>query len=355
MSGRRPPEGVPFTAVRQYRRCTLKRNCPRCRSGPGHGPYWYVYWREAGASRTGYAGLARPEGAAAYREQGRSGARMSGRVPTPEPEPGLHVQTLGKFVVWVGNQEITNRLLDAPDALCCLVLLLTKARPRLAMIPRASMDEVTEVLYPAQDPDAPDPRRIPAALGALVKILRLPHSTRSLVRVVGRGTDRFVELRPTAYGEPPANWFDALRFEEVAAIAERTDGITDLERALAYYGGPFLEGLAAGAPTTERRVHLQRIHRRLGERLAERLILETRDALFRAFEASPADSRLARRLIVTLIGLEQDREVHEVFEEHRRVRGGSVAPLLAALHQSVYRPGTNPPAPSGAAPRPVRR
>jgi hypothetical protein len=36
------------TYSRQFRRCN-KAGCPTCALGaPGHGPYWYAYWREHG-------------------------------------------------------------------------------------------------------------------------------------------------------------------------------------------------------------------------------------------------------------------------------------------------------------------
>ncbi len=42
------PEAVGYLVAR-YVRCG-KPNC-RCRSGPGHGPYWYLVWRERDGGR----------------------------------------------------------------------------------------------------------------------------------------------------------------------------------------------------------------------------------------------------------------------------------------------------------------
>lgn len=36
-----------------------KANCKGCRSGGGHGPYWYAYWTEGGKTRTLYIGKKR--------------------------------------------------------------------------------------------------------------------------------------------------------------------------------------------------------------------------------------------------------------------------------------------------------
>ena len=56
--GSSPPAGI-----RTYRqekvRCN-KPTCTRCVDGPGHGPYWYAYWREAGKLRKQYLGKRKP-------------------------------------------------------------------------------------------------------------------------------------------------------------------------------------------------------------------------------------------------------------------------------------------------------
>ena len=42
-----------------------KTNCTRC----PHGPYWYVYWKEGGRTRSRYVGRVLPEKARAVYEQ----------------------------------------------------------------------------------------------------------------------------------------------------------------------------------------------------------------------------------------------------------------------------------------------
>jgi len=55
-----PPPGVTVTYSRQYRRCG-KADCACCGPGqPGHGPYWYAFWREAGRARSRYLGVYAP-------------------------------------------------------------------------------------------------------------------------------------------------------------------------------------------------------------------------------------------------------------------------------------------------------
>ena len=49
------PTGLHITYQLQYRKCG-KPSCGTCKRGPGHGPYWYAYWREGARLRSGYIG-----------------------------------------------------------------------------------------------------------------------------------------------------------------------------------------------------------------------------------------------------------------------------------------------------------
>jgi hypothetical protein len=56
------PQGVTITYQLQRRRCG-RASCRACQEGPGHGPYWYAYWRGSdGKLRSGYIGKALPPG-----------------------------------------------------------------------------------------------------------------------------------------------------------------------------------------------------------------------------------------------------------------------------------------------------
>jgi len=56
------PIGTKISYSRQYRRCG-KADCPSCSAhGPGHGPYWYAYWWDAGRMRSRYLGKQPPDG-----------------------------------------------------------------------------------------------------------------------------------------------------------------------------------------------------------------------------------------------------------------------------------------------------
>lgn len=54
-----PPDNQHITYQLQHRKCG-KSSCSTCRKGPGHGPYWYAYWREGTRLRSGYIGKVNP-------------------------------------------------------------------------------------------------------------------------------------------------------------------------------------------------------------------------------------------------------------------------------------------------------
>ena len=53
------PSNQHITYQLQFRKCG-KAACGTCRSGQGHGPYWYAYWREGSRLRSGYVGKTHP-------------------------------------------------------------------------------------------------------------------------------------------------------------------------------------------------------------------------------------------------------------------------------------------------------
>ena len=53
-----PPKDKHITYQLQYRKCG-KPNCSTCRTGRGHGPYWYAYWYEGTRLRSSYIGKTR--------------------------------------------------------------------------------------------------------------------------------------------------------------------------------------------------------------------------------------------------------------------------------------------------------
>ena len=53
------PNDQHITYQLQHRKCG-KTSCGTCRTGQGHGPYWYAYWREGSRLRSGYVGKISP-------------------------------------------------------------------------------------------------------------------------------------------------------------------------------------------------------------------------------------------------------------------------------------------------------
>lgn len=53
------PTDQHITYQLQYRKCG-KPTCGTCKLSPGHGPYWYAYWREGAKLRSGYIGKTQP-------------------------------------------------------------------------------------------------------------------------------------------------------------------------------------------------------------------------------------------------------------------------------------------------------
>lgn len=53
------PNDQYITYQLQHRKCG-KPSCSTCRTGQGHGPYWYAYWREGSRLRSKYIGKAQP-------------------------------------------------------------------------------------------------------------------------------------------------------------------------------------------------------------------------------------------------------------------------------------------------------
>lgn len=59
-----------------------KVNCRKCLGGASHGPYWYVYWKDNGRTRSGYIGryLDVDKGAELVKLKGKSSKRRRGGI-----------------------------------------------------------------------------------------------------------------------------------------------------------------------------------------------------------------------------------------------------------------------------------
>lgn len=54
------PQDTHITYTQEYRKCG-KPLCTTCKTGKGHGPYWYFYYRDGSRLRNGYIGKELPQ------------------------------------------------------------------------------------------------------------------------------------------------------------------------------------------------------------------------------------------------------------------------------------------------------
>jgi predicted ATPase/DNA-binding SARP family transcriptional activator len=207
-----PPANVHVTYSRQYRRCR-KPSCAHCRAdSPGHGPYWFAYWREDGRLRSRYLGKLLPAGATPVES-------------TPETAPfALAVRTLGGFLVLRDGKRIDParwRRKSVADLFTCL--LSTHGH-------RLHREQVIDALWPGADADWAS-RELHRAIHALRALLSAPDRSAGVLRF-----DRdILALEPG--GE---DWLDADVFERQALLALRGEDRARCREALAIYGGSYL-------------------------------------------------------------------------------------------------------------------
>jgi len=232
MSTGSPPIEAHVTYSQQYRRCG-KADCARCAAGgPGHGPYWYAYWREDGRMRSRYLGKDAPADrpSAATPAEGRlpDATAPPSRAPVSVPAT-LRVQTLGGFAVWRGGQRIPAARWTRRDVLALFTLLLGAPGYRV------HRERVCDALWPEADPAAAA-RRLHATLHLLRAVLDGPGTARSRVRLVGD----VLALEPAAEARPQPDWLDAAAFDQEARAALASRNQAACRAALDRYGGNYL-------------------------------------------------------------------------------------------------------------------
>jgi len=228
MSTGSPPIEAHVTYSQQYRRCG-KADCARCAAGgPGHGPYWYAYWREDGRMRSRYLGKDAPA------DRPSAATLAEGRLPDDAAPPSrapaaLRVQTLGGFAVWRGGQRIPAGRWTRRDVLALFTLLLGAPGYRV------HRERVCDALWPEADPAAAA-RRLHATLHLLRAVLDGPGAAHSRVRLVGD----VLALELAAEAPRGAEWLDAAAFDHVAGAALASRDQAACRAALDCYGGDYL-------------------------------------------------------------------------------------------------------------------
>ena len=252
MAAREIPDGVMVTYSRQYRRCG-KAGCTQCRGGaPGHGPYWYAYWREGGKRRSRYLGRTAPAGiteTADTRQNAESPPAADAGPAAKCPQapavvaaqqadvPGLRVQTLGIFAVWRLGRRIADAQWGKRRAGAVLKCLLSAPDQRL------SREQLTEWLWPELDADT-GARNLRQALH------QARHALASPLPQAGESAwlhdlGDLVVLAPEAPGSraggaDPTRWLDAAAFDLAATHALAVRDAARCRAALALHTGAYL-------------------------------------------------------------------------------------------------------------------
>jgi DNA-binding SARP family transcriptional activator len=222
-----PPASIRVTYSRQSRRCN-KPDCPSCALGaPGHGPYWYAYWREGRRLRSRYVGKALPPGIDSAATEDPSGSSASG---SGAPSPSLRVRTLGGFEVQVGDLAVSSRRLAHRGKVSALFKCLISARSL-----RVHREHAIEVLWPNADP-------LNGAKNLRLTVHRLRRAFEEMAVADGfmRVEGAMLVLAPVLAGEAPADWLDAAAFDRAAIDALSKHDPASCTTALSLYRGDYL-------------------------------------------------------------------------------------------------------------------
>ena len=201
-----PPDGVRITYSRQYRRCG-KPGCSRCTAGgPGHGPYWYAFWRDAGRTYSRYLGKQAPAEAVTRRAPRRrafAAATAHGGRPRPAAA-GTHAGRLRRLA---RGRAIPPAAWTSQRAATLFKCLLSTPGHRL---PR---EQASELLWPEAEPAA-SATNLRTTMHLLRQILDGPGAAESHLHTEGG----MLVLAPD--GEyPSADWLDATAFARAAQAA----------------------------------------------------------------------------------------------------------------------------------------
>jgi DNA-binding SARP family transcriptional activator len=223
MASQGPPPGVHVTYNRQYRRCA-KPGCPSCGANrPGHGPYWYAYWREGGRQHTRYLGKH-----ALAEAPAPAPATLVAAPASATAVAALRVRTLGGFALWRGEQRLDTARLGR-GALRLLQYLLS------ASSQRRHREQVLEDFWP-EATAAAGGAELRRTLHVLRRLLDDSRTTGSYLR----WQRDLLALIPCPGGEAPAGWLDAEIFATTSRLALAGQDAAACREALAHYGGTYL-------------------------------------------------------------------------------------------------------------------
>ena len=215
------PTDAHITYSQQYRRCG-KPLCSRCSGDqPGHGPYWFAYWRTEGRLHSRYLGKNAPDA-----------AWHNPAVAIADPPPGsprFAVRTLGTFAVMHGDTAVPTSAWRRRSVLALFTCLLSARHYRL------HREQLLDALWPELDPMSAS-RELHRAMHALRTILGQAGAAPGAVRHDGE----MIVLDPTRTAHHAGHWLDAEVFDRAVVAAVHGQDRTAYRAAVAAYGGTYL-------------------------------------------------------------------------------------------------------------------
>ena len=263
-----PPTDAHVTYSRQYRRCR-KPGCAVCGpDSPGHGPYWFAYWRQDGKLHSHYLGKRAPPGQndAVVDTEAPAASTALPMAPAGRPVPGSHesavphtgcadgsaavvrralrIQTLGGLAVWRGTARLPVECWR-PKILALLTCLLSAPGCRM------QREAVMEALWPDAAPELAT-RNLAATMHLLRSVLDAPHGAASALRLTG-------DTLAVIGDAPPEDWLDAAAFAHAATAGLHGDRCA-CRAALERYGGEYLPEMPYAEWTVARREEVRGLH-----------------------------------------------------------------------------------------------
>lgn len=290
MSAPDMPRSVRVTYHEQYRRCG-KPACARCADhGPGHGPYWYAFWRDGGRTHSRYLGKQAPVTAASTDAAPRSAVRLRRAALLPP----LRVQTLGAFAVWRGTEAIPPAAWTNRRAATLFKCLLAAPGHHLRR------EEAGDLLWPNSNSDAGD-----VNLRTTIYRLRRALDVTACQQSYLRTEDGALILAPGDGASPDGAWLDATAFAHAARAALASHDCALCRAVLERYTGeylpddPYAEWAAAPREALRRQyldllLHLAALSGAQGD------LAEAEECLRRVLAAEP-DHEAAAATLMTLL------------------------------------------------------
>lgn len=179
---------------------------------------------------------------------------------TFHPGYTLRIQTMGKFRVWLGERELSEKAWQRGTAKLLFQLLLTKRQHLLAR------EEIMNSLWPEADEESAL-RDFKVALNALNKALEPDRAARA--------DTFFIQRHGSSYGFNLASGYhiDVEEFEKLVSLGlseqNREQAEALLEKGLSYYQGDYMPECRYEDWCVEERERLQALFLRGAERLAK--------------------------------------------------------------------------------------